>query len=118
MKLPMGRLGWGLFFVGSLVFLADAVRLHDDISIIGSALFVFGVIAFVVGECSPGRCVGCDEPLRHELAAASLCTHCRAELTPEAKQTIVRPTRMGGPPARANGEGHVAARSVRGGRRS
>ena len=118
MKLPMSGLGWGLFFVGSLVFLADAVRLHDAISIIGSALFVFGVIAFVVGECSPRRCVRCKEPLRRESVAASLCTYCRTGLTSEAKQTIVRSTRMAGAPTPVNGEGHVAARLVRGGRAS
>ena len=107
-----------MFLVGSLVFLADAVRLHDAISIIGSALFVLGVIAFVVAECSPRGCVRCNEPLPGESVAASLCTRCRAGLTPEAKQTIVQSTRMGGPPARVNGEGHVAARWVRGRRAS
>jgi hypothetical protein len=49
----MLRLGWLLFLVGSLVFLGDAMARGDVVTMIGSAMFVAGVLAFMIAERSP-----------------------------------------------------------------
>lgn len=59
----MVRIGWMTFFTGSVMFVVDAVRLHDAISAGASLLFVVGVIAFVRAERLPEGCASCGRPL-------------------------------------------------------
>ncbi len=49
------ELGWLSFLVGSIVFLIDGIRERDLVSVAASAIFVVGVISFMLAEHLPGK---------------------------------------------------------------
>ncbi len=59
MQTIMTRIGWLLFLIGSIVFLADGIRLGDVVTAVGSGLFVAGVFAFLVAEREASGCPLC-----------------------------------------------------------
>ena len=66
MQSVMTRVGWLLFLVGSIVFLADGIRLSDVVTAVGSGLFVAGVIAFLVAERETSGCPLCGSARQDE----------------------------------------------------
>jgi hypothetical protein len=67
-----------LFLVGSLVFGVDAVRQRDATTAAASAMFVVGVLAFLIAERMPHRCSDCRRPLPAGSEPGELCDKCRA----------------------------------------
>jgi hypothetical protein len=77
-KTVMTRIGWLLFLIGSVVFLADGIRLRDMVTAVGSALFVAGVVAFLVAERQASTCPLCGRTLTQDHEASP---HATVELT-------------------------------------
>jgi hypothetical protein len=78
------RLGWILFLIGSVVFLADAVRQGDVVSAVASAMFVVGVASFMVADRLPDRCWACRRRLpRGSEEPLLLCHGCRLVVVTE-----------------------------------
>jgi hypothetical protein len=98
----MVKLGWALFLVGSLIFAADAVRVRDAISAIGSVLFVVGVIAFVIAERLPPTCRRCSSPIGDPQATvAAPCSDWG--LLDGAESTVADHTLANGAPGASHG---------------
>ncbi len=69
------ELGWLSFLVGSIVLLIDGIRERDFVSVSASAIFVVGVIAFMLAEHLPARNSHPGEAPADDLIRAGAVVH-------------------------------------------